>query len=163
MRKTKFWKSKCKRTESEILGDLADYLPISPALREEVSRASPRGDMRSLLAQWSGEWMTPVVFNVKGSFANLSMRQTRKFPSFSGITGNIDATEKGGTLNLSSRHAKVELSDVFKEPVMLDALTGQASWSLLLGTSLTQQYILFQPLYRRNGLRYLRPEARRRG
>ncbi len=127
----------------EILGDLVDYLPISPALREEVSRASPRGDIQSLWAQWSGEWMTPVVFNVRGSFANVSMRQTKKLPSFSGITGNIDATEKGGTLNLSSRHAKVELSDVFREPVTLDMLTGQASWSLLSGISLKLSNISF--------------------
>jgi len=114
----------------EILGDLVEYLPISQALRERVSRASPRGDVQSLLAQWSGEWMDPVRFNVRGRFSKLSMSQTQKLPSFSGITGNIDITERGGTLSLNSQNAKVVLPDVFGDPLMLDTLTGQASWSL---------------------------------
>src|SRR4051794_20723181 len=117
----------------EPLGDLVDYLPINQAFRQELSNASLSGNIRSFWAQWSGEWLTPVGFNVRGSFSNLSMRQTRKLPSFSGITGNIDATEKGGTLNLDSRQLKVELPDVSREPVMLDILTGQASWSFTSG------------------------------
>lgn len=113
----------------EMLSDLVDYLPVNQTLRQEVSKASARGDLQSLLVNWSGEWIAPVRFSVKGSFDNLSMSQVGKIPSFGGMSGNIDATEKRGTLNLRSRHAKLELPDLFPEPLIADTLIGHVNWS----------------------------------
>ncbi|MDE2365468.1 MAG: TIGR02099 family protein [Betaproteobacteria bacterium] len=114
----------------EILEDLAGYLPIDEPLREQISKVSPRGEIQSMRAHWSGEWSSPSHFNAKGKFVDLGMRKFKSLPAFSGITGNADITEKGGTLNLNSQDARLELPDIFPEPLTLDAFTGQASWSL---------------------------------
>ncbi|WP_245727829.1 YhdP family protein [Nitrosovibrio tenuis] len=114
----------------KILGDLAEYLPINQPLREQLSAVSPRGEIQSMRAHWNGEWSTPLHFNARGKFTNLSMRKSQYLPSFSGITGNMDVTEKGGSLNLNSEHIKLEVPDALHEPLMLNTLTGQASWSL---------------------------------
>ncbi|SEP16057.1 YhdP family protein [Nitrosovibrio sp. Nv6] len=114
----------------EILGSLAQYLPIDASLREQLGRTSPRGDIHYLRAQWNGELPRPSYFSTKGSFTNLGLRLER-LPAFSGITGNIDITERGGTLNLNSQNAVLELPDVFREPLALDTFTGQADWKIL--------------------------------
>jgi uncharacterized protein (TIGR02099 family) len=115
----------------EIAGNLAEYLPISPSLRERLDKLSPRGEIHYMRAKWDGEWQTPAYFNAKGGFTNLSMKKSESLPAFSGITGNINVTERGGTLNLNSQKVRLELPEVFHEPLMLDIFTGQASWNYL--------------------------------
>ncbi len=118
------------RLNLEILGELAEYMPISESVRARLERAAPRGEIHYMRARWDGEWPAPSHFSAKGKFANLSMRKSDNRPAFSGITGNIDVNERGGTLNLNSQQVKLELPDVFQEPLMLDTLTGQTTWNL---------------------------------
>lgn len=115
----------------DTFGYLADYLPISQPLREQIDKASPRGELHYMRAKWDGEWPTPAHFSARAGFANVSMKKSEVLPAFSGITGNADVTERGGTLNLNSQQVRLELPDVFQEPLMLDTLTGQANWNFL--------------------------------
>lgn len=115
----------------EIFGNLAEHLPISRPLREQLGKVLPRGEIHDMRAEWDGEWRAPAYFSAKGGFTNLSMKKSESLPAFSGITGNIDVTERGGTLNLNSQKVRLELPDVFHEPLMLDIFTGQASWNYL--------------------------------
>lgn len=115
----------------KVFGDLVEYLPISQPLREQIDKVSPRGEIHYMRAKWDGEWPRPAYFSAKGGFANLGMRKHEGLPAFSGVTGNIDITERGGTLNLNSQQVKLELPDVFHQPLMLDVFTGQASWNYL--------------------------------
>lgn len=115
----------------DTFGYLAEYLPISQPLREQLGKVSPRGELHYMRAKWGGEWPAPAYFSAKGGFANLSMKESEILPAFSGVTGNIDITERGGTLNLNSQQVRVELPDIFHEPLMLDTFTGQASWNFL--------------------------------
>ncbi|KIO50090.1 hypothetical protein SQ11_02490 [Nitrosospira sp. NpAV] len=115
----------------EIVGNLAEYFPINQSLREQLGKLSPRGEIHSMRAKWDGEWQAPRHFNAKGRFTNLSMKKSENLPAFSGVTGNIDVTEGGGTLNLNSQKVRLELPEIFQEPLMLDIFTGQASWNYL--------------------------------
>ena len=110
---------------------LADYLPISQPMRDQLGKVSPRGELHYMQAKWDGEWPTPEYFSAKGGFANVSMKKSGTLPAFSGITGNIDISERGGTLNLNSQQVRLELPDVLHEPLVLGTLTGQASWNFL--------------------------------
>ena len=114
----------------KTLGDLVEYLPINGAFREKINTALPRGEIHFARAHWSGDWSAPLRFNARGNFTDLGMRKSRHLPAFSGITGNINITEKGGTLNLKSERIKLEFPDAFHEPLLLDFLTGQASWNV---------------------------------
>ncbi|WP_231623559.1 YhdP family protein [Nitrosospira briensis] len=115
----------------EVLKDAVKYLPISASLRERLNKMAPRGEIRHIRANWSGELPVPPHFSAKGGFTNLGMRKSGRLPAFKGVSGNIDITERGGTLTLNSQNATVELPEVFRVPLALDILTGQASWNVL--------------------------------
>lgn len=115
----------------KAFGDLVEYLPMGRPLREQLEKVSLRGEIHYMRAKWDGEWPTPSHFSAKGGFANLGIRKHESLPAFSGVTGNIDVTERGGTLNLNSQQVRLELPDTFPEPLMLDVFTGQTSWSFL--------------------------------
>lgn len=117
-----------------VLMNLAEYLPLRKPLRERLNQLSPRGVIHEMQAKWNGQnddVPIPAHFSVKGRFANLGMKKFERIPAFSGISGNIDGTEKGGTLNLNSQKASMELPGVFREPLALDTFTAQASWKSL--------------------------------
>jgi uncharacterized protein (TIGR02099 family) len=128
----------------EILGYLTKYLPIRTSLREQLARVSPHGEIHSLRARWDGELPAPLRFSVKSNFSNLGLRKFEGAPAFSGITGNIDATERGGTLNLNSHNTKLELPAEFDEPLALDTLTGQASWERSTGKDSSTDFMAFK-------------------
>jgi uncharacterized protein (TIGR02099 family) len=117
----------------QTLGELAEYLPMTDALRNFLRRSSPSGEIYHLEAEWDGELPFPSHFGAKGQFTNLGMKKSENLPAFSGMTGTIDITAQGGTLNFNSRHASIELPDMFHEPLLLDTLTGQTSWTAASG------------------------------
>jgi uncharacterized protein (TIGR02099 family) len=117
--------------ELEVLKDAAKYLPISAPLREQLSKIDPRGEIRHMRVNWSGELPAPPHFSAKGGFTNLGMRKSGRLPAFRGVSGNIDITERGGALTLNSQNVIVELPEVFRAPLALEIITGQASWNVL--------------------------------
>lgn len=115
----------------ETLMNLVEYLPIHAPLRERLDELSPAGEIHEVEAEWNGEWPASAHFGIKGRFANLSVKEFGSIPAFSGLSGNIDGSEQGGTLNFDSQKINVTLPAVFSKPVMLDTFTGQISWGLL--------------------------------
>jgi uncharacterized protein (TIGR02099 family) len=115
----------------QILAELAEYLPLDETLRQKLERLSPRGELHHMRAKWVDDLSAPSSFSAKGQFTNLGMKKSEMLPAFDGITGNIDITERAGTLNLNSQNATVEWQDVFQGPLKMDKVTGQASWSRL--------------------------------
>jgi uncharacterized protein (TIGR02099 family) len=128
------------RLNLKTLGDLVEYLPVSATVREQINAVSPRGEIHSSRVHWDGEWSAPLHFNARGKFTNLGMRKSPHLPAFSGITGNMNITEKGGTMNLNSERIKLDFPDAFHEPLLLDFLTGQASWSVSGGDSVAFKF-----------------------
>ena len=115
------------------LDHLAKYLPLGPAIREELAAVSPRGDIHSLRAKWSGEWPTLSSFSIKGRFTNLGARKWKSFPAFRGMSGNLDMTQQGGFLNLNAQNAALVVPAMLAKPLALDALTAQVSWRAAAG------------------------------
>ncbi len=115
-----------------ILVDLVDYFPLDGPLREQLNGLSPRGEIRDMRAKWDGAWSAPAHLKVKGGFINIGMNRFEAVPAFSGFSGNIDLSEKGGTLNFNSQKVRLDLPEVFRgEVLLLDTFTGQASWKHL--------------------------------
>jgi uncharacterized protein (TIGR02099 family) len=122
----------------QTLGDLTEYLPMADPLRNFLRQSSPRGEIDHVEAGWDGDLPSPSHFRAKGHFTNVGVKKSENLPAFGGITGNIDVTQRGGTLNISSRQASIELPDMFHEPLLLDTLTGQASWSTVPGSEASE-------------------------
>lgn len=114
-----------------ILVDLVEYFPLDGPLREQLNGLSPRGEIRDMRAKWDGAWSAPAHLKVKGRFINIGMNGFEAVPAFSGFSGNIDLSERGGTLNFNSQKVRLDLPEVFREVLLLDTFTGQASWKVL--------------------------------
>lgn len=122
--------------ESLRLDDLnymAKYLPLGVAIQELLAAVSPRGNIHSLHAKWSGEWPVLSSFDIKGRFVNLGTKKWKSLPAFKGMSGNLDMTQQRGVLNLNSRNAGLAAPSMLGEPLAFDALAGQVSWSVSSG------------------------------
>ena len=112
----------------EPLVALADHLPFEPALRRELEAFAPHGSFYDVALKWTGQWPQPQQYGVKAKFVNLGLNPVGRMPGFSGVSGNVDGTERGGSVFLSSKNAAVDLPLIFREQLALDTLTAQAGW-----------------------------------
>ncbi len=107
---------------------LSEYVAVDRNERQKLRDLSPQGSFPEFTLKWRGDWNAPKTYNVKGHFANIGINSYQALPGFSGLSGNLDANEKGGALSLNSRRAKVELVKVFREAIPFDTLTAQINW-----------------------------------
>ena len=111
------------------LVSLADHLPLAPETRRQLAEYSPRGSLHDVIVHWSGEWSEPRQYSARGRFQRLSLNRSGKIPGFTGVSGTVEASERGGTLFLNSQKSTVEMPLVFRDIHELDALSAQMSWS----------------------------------
>ncbi|MDP2879153.1 MAG: YhdP family protein, partial [Sulfuricella sp.] len=112
----------------EPLVKLADALPLPPDVRGNLAEIGPQGSFRDFSVKWSGDWKAPQRYTAKGGFIGLGMKPHGKLPGFSGLSGNLDANEKSGTLALDSHSVRADFPELFREPLEMDALTAQMNW-----------------------------------
>ncbi|MDP1535665.1 MAG: YhdP family protein [Burkholderiales bacterium] len=115
------------------LVQLADRLPLDAELRKSLVAYGPAGGLYDLSLRWSGAWPQLASYTVRGRFSELSLRQSGAMPGFSGFSGNLDGTEKGGTLHVATQKAVLDLPALFRERLRFDTLTGQLAWSAVAG------------------------------
>jgi uncharacterized protein (TIGR02099 family) len=113
------------------LVSLAVYLPLDAAVREKVIAWGPQGHVRDLSAAWTGEFAALESYRLKTRFENLGLNANGIVPGFFGIDGSLEATEKGGAIELATRAATLGLPAVFEEgDVVLAALDASADWTV---------------------------------
>ena len=110
------------------LVELAKYLPMEAGLRTRLDAYAPRGEVSNLDAQWQGSPGKPDNYRLKGHFENLALNQVGKMPGFSGLTGDVDGSEKSGKMSINARKMIVDAPGVMREPLSFDTLIGQAGW-----------------------------------
>ena len=107
---------------------LTDALPLSKELKQKLSELSPQGIVTGFQAKWQGEIDKPEHYEVKAKFDQLSMKRTDKLPGFSGLSGELDGSEKTGVVSVNSHHLAVDAPQIMPEPLAFDSLSGQGSW-----------------------------------
>src|SRR6266436_1019164 len=113
------------------LARLAEYLPFPQAARARLAATEPRGSVRNLKADWTGDAEDPQHYSVRGGFARLASRAHDRIPGFAGLTGRFEASEKGGSVVLGSDRVAIELPGVVAEsPLQFDSLAAQIGWKV---------------------------------
>lgn len=111
------------------LGSLAAYVPLDAHSRELLQKHQPQGRIAELRASWGLEAEALKRYSLRARFEQLGILPGGYFPGASGLSGNIDLTEKGGELILDAGTSGLALPAVFPEPdIALDALKAKASW-----------------------------------
>jgi uncharacterized protein (TIGR02099 family) len=116
------------RIELAPLAHLADFLPFPADLRKVLVEISPQGNLFDVRFDWTGE-LPEAAFHARARFAGLAMNAWRTIPGFSGLSGQLDATELRGSLQLTASQAELDLPRVFPEPrIGLQSLNGEVQW-----------------------------------
>lgn len=122
------------RLDIGALARLAAYLPFDARSRELLKDYAPRGRVSALSARWKGDAERMHVYTLKTNMQDLGVRARGYFPGFSGISGTLEANEKGGRVALQSGQSSIDLPTVFPESLIrLDSLNAQASWKINRG------------------------------
>jgi uncharacterized protein (TIGR02099 family) len=108
---------------------LADRLPLGEEARKRLAEYSPKGSLYDLSARWTGDWREPQTFSVRGRFQDLALNRAGRIPGFHGVSGSLEASEKGGTLALNSHRATVDMPLVFRDPLQFEAFTANTAWT----------------------------------
>ena len=113
----------------EPLVQLAEFLPLPADARAQLAAIEPRGTVRDLKLAWTGDSEHTERYSVRGGFAGLGARAWRSMPGFSGLTGQVDANERGGRLGLASEHAVLQPDGLLHESeVRFDRLAADLEW-----------------------------------
>jgi uncharacterized protein (TIGR02099 family) len=113
----------------KIATALVDYFPIPRDLKARVLRFAPRGRLMNASVMWSGDPSTPArTYALRGRFQDLAVNAVDTMPGVSGLDGEIEGTEAGGTLRFTGRKATFEQLHVFREPLAIDTLEARVRW-----------------------------------
>ena len=108
---------------------LADRLPFEESLRKALMSLDPAGMVHDLALRWKGPWREAQSYSVRMRFEDVAFKRWERLPGVAGVSGTLEATEKGGSLIASGDHASVNLPDVFAEVIRLDTASANLTWT----------------------------------
>lgn len=124
-------KANANRIDIGALARLATHLPLDERSRKLLQDYGPQGLLADLRGTWESQDQTVARYTLKGRFEDLGLKPVGHFPGAGGISGDVDASEKGGVLRLNSKKASLELPLIFAEPRLnFDDLQAKTRWSL---------------------------------
>ncbi|MES3022908.1 MAG: AsmA-like C-terminal region-containing protein [Pseudomonadota bacterium] len=128
----------------KTLARLAAQLPLSASQRRALADFAPRGRLLGLDARWEGKYPALANYRVRARVDGLGIeaqpaRLARPnvaplpaLPGFDNLSGSIDVSDKGGSVQLDSRKLVLQLPGWFADPAMpFDQLALRARWSFL--------------------------------
>ena len=107
---------------------LAASLPMPANLREDLASHAPRGTLRNARYRWEGPADKPVSYAGEAEATDVGLAAVGAAPGVTGLTGKVQADERGGTARIASRQTTVSLPRMFAAPVAFDTLTGNLRW-----------------------------------
>ena len=133
----------------EALAQLARHLPLSAEERQMLSDFTPRGRLHDFSAAWEGSTPSSAKYRVSGQFFDLSLKSQIErpavaasagqraqaampsLPGFEDLSGNVEANQDGGNVNLNGKNMSLDLANYFPDPVLaFEDIALRASWSL---------------------------------
>lgn len=114
----------------EPLATLIEHLPVDATARRALAEFNPRGEVFDLNVTWRGDFDAPQGFSARARFSDLALAARGLVPGFAGLTGTVEATEKGGSMLLASRGIVLDLPRVLEDPrLSLDVLSANLRWA----------------------------------
>jgi uncharacterized protein (TIGR02099 family) len=110
------------------LAALTDVLPLDRELKRKLTEFAPQGTVSAVQAKWQGDPERLIHYDLKGRFDQLALKRVGTWPGFSGISGEIDGSDRGGTLTLDARKLSLDAPEIMAEELELDTLTGKLAW-----------------------------------
>lgn len=125
-----------------LLTQSAAHLPLAGPMRRLLEATHPRGQVRQLAYEWTGDVERPAHWRARGEADALSLAAapataalaSTATPGRPGLRGGhvrFDATELGGQADLRITQGELDFPGVFEQPrVALDQLRADVRWQL---------------------------------
>ena len=129
------------------LAQVARRLPLPTGLLDALQSLAPRGVLRELGMQWTGEPSAPSRWRARGQAGALALaaapapadddpRPLPRRPGFEQADIHFDATERGGQARLEITQGALDFPGVFAEPRLpLNSLTADLVWRVGAATA----------------------------
>jgi uncharacterized protein (TIGR02099 family) len=118
------------------LATLAAQMPLAPPQRALLVGLAPRGRLLDADVEWAGQFPKLASWRVRGQVENFGIDPLAAgpghpaLPGVSKLSGNIDASERGGGISIASKQLVLSLPAWFAEADMpFDELGLRARWS----------------------------------
>lgn len=120
--------AKADRVVLQNLWPLLAYLPESQGLaRARASRAT--GEITGLVVTAQRQNTSEAqTYSVQARFSGFGFQPTFASPGFTGLSGQLRATQAGGDLRLDSTRVAFDLPHMFREPLRARTVRGALSW-----------------------------------
>ncbi|MCV2353561.1 TIGR02099 family protein [Paucibacter sp. B2R-40] len=123
-----------ERLDLALMSQLAQRLPFDEQTHAWLAEMAPQGVLSRLSASWEGPVMDPRRYQVKGRLEGLRLggrRQGLEHLGLSGLTLQLDASEKGGQAQLSMADGILELPGVFRQDLPpIQRLSAKLDWRI---------------------------------
>lgn len=110
----------------EDLTPVIDWLP-SVAIQEEWRALQPSGEIRDLMLAVDATAAEPD-YEVMASFTDVGVAARAPYPGVAGISGEIRADARSGTLALRSETSELDMIGLFDQPLEVGTLNGIVVW-----------------------------------
>jgi uncharacterized protein (TIGR02099 family) len=118
------------------LATLAAQMPLDPQHRALLAGLAPRGRLLDADVAWEGRFPKLASWRIRGQLENFGIDplpaspEHAALPGVSKLSGNIDASDRGGGLSIASKQLVLSLPAWFAEADMpFDELALRARWS----------------------------------
>ena len=119
------------RMDTGALARLAGCFPIDVRSRQWLADYAPSGRVSDLNVRWQENKGHLQDYSLKANIQDIGIKSNGAVPGFSGMSGSLEADEKGGKVTLNSGASSIDLPMVFSESLTrLDSLNAQASWKV---------------------------------
>jgi uncharacterized protein (TIGR02099 family) len=115
----------------EAFGALLGAVPLPRGVRPTLEALAPRGRLDQVAASWEGDWRKPANYAVEASFKDLALLPISDKPGFRNLSGRVTAKPDNGSLTLHGRDFTLDYPAALREPVHLDTLDADLSWSAI--------------------------------
>ena len=127
------------RLDLAALSQIADRLPVDPALRALLAAHMPRGLVERIEARWQGPAQAPVSYDLKGLVRGLELAPASGLPGLAGARVEFDFNQSGGRASVDVADGQLALPEVFEEAqVPVAQLSSDVRWQIL-GERITLQ------------------------
>lgn len=114
----------------DTLRALMNELPIPNEKLQQLNALAPTGILQQFFLSWDGVDSRPEHYKLQSTFNEVSLKATDKIPGVSNFSGNVSATEDGGTLKLDTKQAVLDMKGILRWPIPIDTLSGTIDWNI---------------------------------
>lgn len=105
-------------------------LPLPEVMMQKITGMASQGELNNVTMHWEAQNDKTTAYQIDAKFNHLSIQAHEKIPGFINLSGEIQANEKDGHLQLNSQNAKLDIKGILRGPIPADKLSGEISWGI---------------------------------